>query len=176
MRFSFEKLLSFLRQKRIGIFRRASFVGHCGIKKGCVFSTSGHGRICIGAGVSLEERVLLHSAGEIIVGRGVYINRDVILVALERIEIGDDTRIAERVSIRDHDHKFEQTSRLIKEQGYMIGAIRIGSDCWIGCNSVILKGVAIGNHVVIGAGSVVTRSIPSNVVAAGVPAKIIRSL
>ena len=52
--------------------------------------------------------------------------------------------------------------------------MKIGDRCWIGANSIILPGVTIGNNVVIGAGSVVTKDIPDNVVAVGSPAKIIR--
>jgi maltose O-acetyltransferase len=52
--------------------------------------------------------------------------------------------------------------------------VSIGSDCWICGNATILPGVTIGNHVIIAAGAVVTKDIPDNVVAGGVPAKIIR--
>lgn len=54
--------------------------------------------------------------------------------------------------------------------------IHIGDDVWVGSNTVILPGVTIGNNVVIGAGSVVTKDIPDNVVAFGVPCKVIREI
>ena len=97
------------------------------------------------------------------------------VVAMESIEIGDDTRTGERVSVRDHDHRFDQPGMKIKDQGYVVAGIKIGRDCWLGCNSVVLKGVSIGDGSIIGAGAVVTKSIPPNSIALGVPAKVVRS-
>ena len=54
--------------------------------------------------------------------------------------------------------------------------IMIGKNCFIGCNSIILKGVTIGDNCTIGAGSVVTKSIPANTIAAGNPAKVIKTI
>jgi acetyltransferase-like isoleucine patch superfamily enzyme len=132
--------------------------------------------IQVGEAVHLEERVLLQSEGRLEIGPRVYINRDVMIVALESISIGEGTRVAERVSIRDHDHRFDLLCKPIREQGYASAPIHIGRECWIGCNAVILKGVAIGDHAVVGAGAVVTRDVPPHSVAAGVPARVVRSL
>jgi acetyltransferase-like isoleucine patch superfamily enzyme len=120
--------------------------------------------------------VLLHAEGRIEIESWVFVNRDAVIVALEGITIGEGTRISERVSIRDHDHVFEDANRPIRDQGYVTGPIRIGRECWIGCNAVILKGVTIGHRSVVGAGAVVTRDIPSCSVAAGVPARVVRPL
>jgi acetyltransferase-like isoleucine patch superfamily enzyme len=80
------------------------------------------------------------------------------------------------VSIRDHDHRFDDPNIPIVDQGYVTSPIRIGRDCWIGCNAVILKGVSIGDGAVIAAGAVVTKDVPPRCLAGGVPARIIRSL
>ena len=94
------------------------------------------------------------------------------------ITIGDNTLIGGNVKILDNDfHPIEVEARNldIKEK---IGTrkIKIGKDCFIGANSLILKGVEIGDGSVVGAGSVVTGKFPSNVVIAGNPARVIKEL
>lgn len=84
------------------------------------------------------------------------------------ITIGDNVTIAPRGHILAHDASTKN------ETGYTrIGMVTIGSDVFIGAESIILPGVSIGDKVVIGAGSVVTKDIPSNSVAVGNPAKVI---
>lgn len=94
------------------------------------------------------------------------------------IKIGDDTTISFDVAFVTHD----AATRVIRhlpdgnpEIGYF-GPIVIGKNCFIGCRSTILANVHIGNNTIIGAGSVVNRDIPDNVVAAGVPCKVICTL
>jgi acetyltransferase-like isoleucine patch superfamily enzyme len=142
---------------------------------GCSIRSLGKGTIHIGEAARFEERVLVHSEGRIEIEACVFINRDAMIVALEEITIGRGTRIAERVSIRDHDHLLEDSTRPLNEQGYVTGAIHIGRECWIGCNAVILKGVTLGNRVVVGAGAVVTHDFPAGCVAVGVPARVSRT-
>ncbi len=93
------------------------------------------------------------------------------------IEIGDHVRITRGVSFITHDGGMWilRNNGRLKNADYF-GRIRVGNNVHIGINSIIMPGVSIGNNVVIGAGSVVTRSIPDNCIAAGVPAKVIRSL
>ncbi len=93
------------------------------------------------------------------------------------IEIGDRVRIAGGVSFITHDGGMWvlRNSGRLKDADYF-GRIKVGNNVHIGINSIIMPGVTIGNNVVIGAGSVVTRNIPDNSIAAGVPAKVIRSL
>jgi acetyltransferase-like isoleucine patch superfamily enzyme len=79
------------------------------------------------------------------------------------IHIGSETLITRGVVVLAHDY-----CRSIKEN------IFIGKRCFIGINSIILPGIKIGDEVVIAAGSVVTKDIPSNCIAAGVPAKVIK--
>lgn len=160
-----------VRRARITIDGRGFRVG-----RGCSFEVCGEGRIQVGEAVHLADRVLLQSKGRLEVGSWVFINRDVMIVALDSIEIGSGSRVAERVSIRDHDHSFSEAGRPIREQGYVTAPIRIGKECWIGCNAVILKGVTIGDGSVIGAGAVVTRDVPARSLALGVPARVVRDL
>lgn len=91
------------------------------------------------------------------------------------IEIGNNVMISPRVSIYAENHVFSRTDLLLKEQGVEKQFVIIEDDCWIAANSIILAGVRIGKGSVIAAGSVVTKDIPPYSIAAGVPAKVIKS-
>lgn len=114
------------------------------------------------------------------VGRDVTINMNCTFLDSNLITIGDRTLIAPDVKIYCGEHSMDASKRFgTRKDGtnYLISTTRpvsIGSDCWICGNATILPGVTIGNHVIIAAGAVVTKDIPDNVVAGGVPAKIIR--
>ena len=87
------------------------------------------------------------------------------------IEIGDDVTMSIRVTVLAHDASTK------KATGYTrLGAVKIGNRVFIGANATILPGVTIGDDAVIGAGSVVTHDIPAGAVAAGVPARVIRTV
>jgi acetyltransferase-like isoleucine patch superfamily enzyme len=110
------------------------------------------------------------------IGDGCAFNTGCHIVAVESVEIGDHTLIAEFCSIRDQNHAFEDRTRPISEQGFTGGPVRIGSNVWIGRGVFVGAGVTIGDGAVIGANSVVTRDIPANVVAAGAPARVVRRI
>lgn len=90
------------------------------------------------------------------------------------VSIGDRVTITSGVQFITHDGA-TWLLRDGKGRRYRYAPIEIGSDVFIGANSIILPGVRIGNRVIVGAGSVVNRSIPDNCVVAGVPAKFIRT-
>lgn len=90
------------------------------------------------------------------------------------IEIGNDVWTGHNVYITDQNHGYEDISRPISAQSQPERAVRIGEGSWLGFGTVVLPGVTIGRHVVIGANSVVTSDIPDNSVAVGAPARVIR--
>jgi len=90
------------------------------------------------------------------------------------IEIGSDTIIGPGVKIIAENHRFSSSNVPIREQGTSRRGIKIGTDCWLGANCVVLDGVSIGDHVVVGAGAIVTHDIPDWAIAAGVPARVLR--
>jgi acetyltransferase-like isoleucine patch superfamily enzyme len=90
------------------------------------------------------------------------------------IEIGDDVWTGHNVYITDQNHGYEDVSLPISKQSQPERAVKIGSGSWLGYGSVVLPGVTIGEHCVIGANSVVTRDVPSYSVAVGVPARVIK--
>jgi acetyltransferase-like isoleucine patch superfamily enzyme len=90
------------------------------------------------------------------------------------IEIGDDVWTGHNVYITDQNHGYEDVTRPISQQSQPERAVKIGDGSWLGYGSVVLPGVTIGEHCVIGANSVVTHDVPSFSVAVGVPARVIK--
>lgn len=111
---------------------------------------------------------------QIEVGRRFFMNYDCVFLDVCPIRIGDDVLIGPRVSLLTAAHP---TDAKIRNTGLEYGKpITIGSSVWIGGGVIINPGVTIGDNVVIGSGSVVTRDIPSGVIAAGNPCRVLRAL
>lgn len=89
------------------------------------------------------------------------------------ISIGENTVFASGLSLVSANHNFDD---IVAGEAPKTPPITIGSNCWLGCNVIILPGVSIGNNTIVGAGSVVTKSFPADVVIAGNPANIVRQL
>lgn len=90
------------------------------------------------------------------------------------IEIGNYVRLAPNVCIISDYYGMAKGMIMFQQEGVTKGAIKIGNDVWIGANSTLLSGIHVGDGAVIGAGSVVTSSVPSNAVVVGNPAKILK--
>jgi acetyltransferase-like isoleucine patch superfamily enzyme len=78
------------------------------------------------------------------------------------------------VSIRDHDHDFSLLDVPTVDQGATVSDVVIGYNVWLGSKVTVLKGVTIGDNAIVGAGGVVSRDVPANAIAAGVPAHVLR--
>lgn len=96
------------------------------------------------------------------------------------IRIENDVLIGSGVHIYTTDHEFSDVNVAIYYQGHQearaLNTVILREGCWIGANVVILKGVEIGKNSVVGAGSVVTKSVPAKTVVAGIPAKVLKKL
>lgn len=118
----------------------------------------------------LEAR---HPHSEIRIGDNVRANNNLVVICEARVTIGPDALIGTNVEITDSDfHGVDPARR--RGNRHEVAPVTIGRNVWIGSNARILKGVTIGDNSVIGNGSVVTRDVPADVVAAGVPARVIR--
>ena len=107
-------------------------------------------------------------------GKGVYANFGLTLVDDDHIYVGDHTMFGPNVIISTGGHPILPE---LREKGYQFNApVHIGRNCWIGAGAMIMPGVTIGDNTVIGAGSVVTRDIPANVVAVGNPCRVMREI
>ena len=117
---------------------------------------------------------------EIIIGNNVIFNTDVHIGCINKIIIGNDVLLASRIYIADHSHgkviKEELSTPPTERELFSKGPVVIEDRVWIGEGVCVLAGVTIGKGSIIGANAVVTRSIPPNSVAAGIPAKVIKQL
>jgi acetyltransferase-like isoleucine patch superfamily enzyme len=137
------------------------------------------GRLTIGEGTLLEPGCWLTLGPEatVEVGAGCFLNRNTMLAALERIEIGDHTMFANGCFVGDAEHRFDDPDTPVTWQGFTSkGPVRIGANCWFGVNCAVTSGVTIGDRCVIGANSVVTGDLPSGSIAAGAPARVIKAI
>ncbi|ABG84539.1 MULTISPECIES: sugar O-acetyltransferase [Clostridium] len=107
-------------------------------------------------------------------GNGVYANFNLTMVDDCDIFVGNNVMFGPNVTVSAGTHPIHPELRS-KQAQYNI-PIHIGNNVWIGANSVILPGVNIGDNSVIGAGSIVTKDIPSNVVAVGNPCRVLREI
>ena len=107
-------------------------------------------------------------------GKGVYANFNLTLVDDTHIYVGDYTMLGPNVVLATAGHPILPELRPLAYQYNM--PIHIGKNCWLGAGVVVLPGVTIGDNTVIGAGSIVTKDIPANVVAVGNPCRILREI
>ena len=114
------------------------------------------------------------NGGNIYVGKNFLTNYNVTILDVAPVRIGDYVMIGPNTLITTVNHPLSPLGR--RKHLAVAKPVSIGSDVWIGGNATILPGVTIGNNVVIAAGAVVTKDIPDNCVAAGVPARVIREI
>lgn len=123
----------------------------------------------------LDTNTSINKHPSLIIGNRVHIGAYSMVIAANKVLVGNNVVMSERVTILDHYHGYEDVNKPVIDQPIISkGQIKIDDDCFLGINSVILGSVKIGRHVVIGANSVVTHDVPSYSVAAGSPAKIIK--
>jgi acetyltransferase-like isoleucine patch superfamily enzyme len=133
-------------------------------------------RVRVGRGVRFMRGFEGRLYGEVEIGDGVVFSTGCTVSVHSRLRVGDNTGFAEWVSVHDNDHVVGARGDNFQGSGFVEAPIEIGANVWVGAKATILKGVTIGDNAVIGANSVVNRDVPANVVAAGVPARVIREL
>lgn len=139
------RLVNFLFQKVFGVNRKVKFMVH--------YTSSVSWDVEIGKNVAIS----------LAVSGNLYIQ------GISGVKIGDNTLIAPGVKIISANHDFENKLDYVRKL-----PVVIGKNCWIGANAVILPGVELGDNVIVGAGSVVTKSFGNNLIIAGNPAVVIR--
>jgi acetyltransferase-like isoleucine patch superfamily enzyme len=133
------------------------------------------GSICAGRELRVDRlaEIVAYAGASLTFGSGCYVGHSSTIAAHERITIGSNVMIADFVTIRDHEHRFDQPGLPIRAQGVRSAAITIGDNVWIGSKATITSGVALGDSSVIGANSVVTHDVPPFSIVGGVPARLI---
>jgi len=111
---------------------------------------------------------------QINIGGNVSIGFGCTLSCVNSIEIGDDVTIGDNVYIADSSHEYRDIRHGILDQPLLPGRVFIGKGAWVGYGAFIAGNVSLGEHSVVGANSVVTRSVPAYTVVAGAPAKPVR--
>lgn len=129
----------------------------------------------IGEGCYIEPPFHANWGGKHVhLGKNVYINFNATFVDDTHIYVGDYTMIGPNVTLATAGHPILPE---LREKYYQYNLpIHIGKNCWLGAGVIVLPGITIGDNSVIGAGSVVTRDIPANVVAVGNPCKVLRPI
>ena len=147
--------------------------------EGNVLEALREGRLELGEGVLLEPGVWITAPGtaRVRIGEGTFLNRNVMVASQQLVEIGAHCMLANGCFVSDASHRFDDLERPVTWQGFESkGPTRIRDNCWLGVGVVVTSGVTIGERCVIGANSVVTRDIPPYSIAAGAPARVLRSI
>jgi acetyltransferase-like isoleucine patch superfamily enzyme len=123
----------------------------------------------------LKEWAGFRYTPEIKIGDGVYIGRHAYFAAIDSIKIESGCVLSEYVYITDHAHGFHpESGPIMKQQLESKGSVHIGRNCFLGFRTSIMPGVTLGEHCVVGANSVVTRSFPAYSMVAGCPAEVVK--
>jgi acetyltransferase-like isoleucine patch superfamily enzyme len=112
--------------------------------------------------------------GAVVIGQKTVLGQECTISAYKRVRIGEQCVIADRAMFIDFDHGVVEVERPIRQQGIYMRPVEVGSNVWIGYGACVLRGTRVGDNTVIGTNSVVTKDVPANAVAGGVPAKVLR--
>jgi acetyltransferase-like isoleucine patch superfamily enzyme len=137
------------------------------------------GRLEVGPQVLFEPNVWLTGPrpARIHIGEGTFLNMGVMVASVELVEIGAHCMLANGCFVTDGNHRFDDPDVPVPWQGFTTkGPTRLGDNVWCGANVVITSGVTVGERCVIGSNSVVTEDVPPFSIAAGAPARVLRTI
>jgi maltose O-acetyltransferase len=127
-----------------------------------------------GQGLVIEPPFHCDYGSHIFAGNRLYVNFGCIILDCAEVRFGDDVMLGPAVQIYAAYHPLEAAARIAGPE--LAAPVTIGDRVWIGGGAILCPGVTVGENTTIGAGSVVTRDIPANVVAAGNPCRVVRTL
>jgi len=128
----------------------------------------------LGEKVEIQPPFRCDYGSNIYIGNNLYMNYGCIVLDCNIVEIGDNVKCAPNVQIYTAYHPTDPQIRLSGKE--LAAPIKIGNNVWIGGSAIVCPGVSIGDNTTIGAGSVVVKDIPANVIAVGNPCKVIRDI
>ena len=155
--------------------RRLQIDGPCFICPGVKLEIGRGATLRIGrwAWIGHGCKIRVHE-GEVSIGAKTVIGQECTVSAFQRVTIGRECILADRVMLIDFDHGAAEVERPIRLQGIYKRDVEVGHNVWIGYGACILRGVRIGDNSIVGTSAVVTRSFAENTVLAGVPARVLR--
>jgi acetyltransferase-like isoleucine patch superfamily enzyme len=125
------------------------------------------------AWVGHGTKIRVHE-GEVEIGAKTVIGQECTISAFQRVSIGRECILADRVMLIDFDHGVTEVERPIRLQGIYKRDVHVGHNVWMGYGACILRGTTIGENCIVGTSAVVTRDFAPNSVIGGVPARVIR--
>lgn len=126
-----------------------------------VFEMSRNARVVLGKRIRVhsESKIKVRDKAQLSIGNDVAFNYGYVIVCRECISIGSGTEFGPSVYVYDHDHDYHAG---LKSGRYKTAPVQIGKNCWIGANTVILRGTKLGDNCIVGAGSVIKGQYPDN--------------
>jgi acetyltransferase-like isoleucine patch superfamily enzyme len=125
------------------------------------------------AWIGHATKIRVHE-GTVSIGAKSVLGQECTISAFQRVSIGRECILADRVMLIDFDHGVVEVERPIRLQGIYKRDVHVGHNVWIGYGACVLRGVSIGDNSVVGTNAVVTRDVPADAVVGGVPARVIR--
>jgi len=126
---------------------------------------------CVGGDVVVRQPFRVDGGKRVSIGDHSFINYDCLLLANDRIDIGERVFIAPRVMVLTVTHPLDAEERYRKR--YATAPVSIGNDAWVGAGATLMPGVRVGKRAVVAAGAVVTRDVAQGCIVAGVPARVV---
>jgi acetyltransferase-like isoleucine patch superfamily enzyme len=153
---------------------RVRFGQRCDVRRGDAFRVGRRGVVRFGSGCVLDHGLTVESLGVLDVGDRTVFGHHCTIGVVESVTIGRDCLIGELVSIRDHDHGFASSDIPMLDQAPKAAPVVIGDNVWLAGKVTVTGGVTIGDNTIVGANAVVTRDLPPDCIAGGIPARVIR--
>ena len=159
------------------------------LRWGARLQTDGLCFVCPGVTIEIGKGATLHLGrwswighgckiraheGEVRIGAKTVLGQECTISAFQHISIGRECIVADRVMLIDFDHGVVEHERPVREQGIYKRDVRVGHNVWIGYGVAILRGTTVGDNCVLGTSTIVTKDVPDNAVAAGVPVRVLR--
>lgn len=155
--------------------KRLQTDGICFICPGVHLEIGRHATLRIGrwAWIGDGSKIRVHE-GEVSIGAKTVMGQECTISAYQRVSIGRECIVADRVMLIDFDHGVVEVERPIRLQGIYKRDVCVAHNVWIGYGACILRGVNVGENSIIGTSTVVTRDVPPDAVVGGIPARVLR--
>lgn len=164
------------RARRWALLHRNIEVGSgASVGRRCRLRLDDGARLVLGPGCEIDDGVTLavYGRGRLDIGARAFVGHHSTLAARGLVELGEGAFLAELVSVRDHDHAVGSPPGSGEAT---VSPVCVGADVWLGAKVTVLRGSEVGVGTVVGAHAVVRGTLPARVVAAGVPARVLRPL